>query len=119
MACENCGPGPLVSICAEDPAPQGQEELGQAGPADKAKASEKMRMEKRKQSQWERVGVARTLAGKPLGAVVQSGLLRFPFHSDTSSLTLSKRLYNHSFLFCLLLWNIDVTICPISQQYEY
>ena len=74
MACENCGPGPLVSVCAEDPAPQGQEELGQAGPADKAKASEKMRMEKRKQSQWERVGVARTLAGKPQGAVVQSGL---------------------------------------------
>ena len=35
MARENCGPGPLVSVCAEDPAPQGQEELGQAGPLTK------------------------------------------------------------------------------------
>ena len=119
MACEDGGPGPLVSVCTEDPTSQGQEEVGWAGPADKATASEKIRMEKSKQSQWERVGVARTLAGKPQGAVVQSGLLRFPFHSDTSSLTLSKRLYNHSFLFCLLLWNTDVIICPISQQCEY
>lgn len=61
MACEDGGPGPLVSVCTEDPTSQGQEEVGWAGPADKATASEKIRMEKSKQSQWERVGVARTL----------------------------------------------------------
>ena len=32
------GPGPLVSVCTEGPTLWGQEELGQAGPAAKAKA---------------------------------------------------------------------------------
>ena len=56
MGCEEGGPGPLVSVCTEEPASQGQEELGRAGRAAKDKASEKMRMERRKQSQWDRVG---------------------------------------------------------------
>lgn len=38
MTCEDGGPGPLVSVCTEDPASQGQEELGRAGPAAKDKA---------------------------------------------------------------------------------
>ena len=28
MACEDGGPGPLVSVCTEDPTSQGQEEQG-------------------------------------------------------------------------------------------
>lgn len=113
MTCEDGGPGPLVSVCTEDPASQGQEELGRAGPAAKDKASEKMRMEKRKQSQRETVGGARTLTGKPQRAVVESGLLRFPFHPDTSSLTQSQ----FSFLFAPLEHWCDSQ--HISQQCEY